>query len=95
MIKINCLIYSININFIKKNVERNNIYNKDSYSFKKKFYLLIDLLITNQSSSRMECIIFLSIYYLQTLCGFFSEQIGVFNKNSTSILFFTNKVICY
>ena len=43
----------------------------------------------------MECIIFLSIYYLQTLCGFFSEQIGVFNKKSTSdnILYCLHKVL--
>ena len=60
------------------------LFNQDSYSFKEKFYILIDLLITNQSSSRMEYIIFISIYYLQILCGFFSEQIGVFNKKSTS-----------
>ena len=71
------------------------LFNQDSYSFKEKFYILIDLLITNQSSSRMECIIFISIYYLQILCGFFSEQIGVFNKKSTSdkILYCLHKVL--
>ena len=70
------------------------LYNQDSFSFKKKFYTLIDLLITNQSSSRIECIIFVSIYYLQILCGFFSEQIGIFNKKSTSdnILYFLHKI---
>ena len=46
------------------------LFNQDSYSFKEKFYILIDL--------------FISIYYLQILCGFFSGQIGVFNKKSTS-----------
>ena len=57
------------------------LFNQDSYSFKEKFYILIDL--------------FISIYYLQILCGFFSEQIGVFNKKSTSdkILYCLHKVL--
>ena len=37
------------------------LYNQDSFSFKKKFYILIDLLITNQSSSRIDKIFRLDV----------------------------------
>ena len=44
----------------------------------------MDLLITNQTSSKTECIIFFTIFYLQIISGFFSQHIKVFNKEVTS-----------
>ena len=54
------------------------LYSSDSLTFEEKFYHLMDLLITNQSTTLMEAIIFLSIFYLQYISAFFDENIGIF-----------------
>ena len=56
-----------------------SLFDKDTRTFKESFYILMDLLISNQASSRAECVIFMGIYYLQILTGFFSEQVGIFD----------------
>lgn len=64
------------------------LFEKDEITFNSKFMLLQDLLIENKSTSRTECFIFFSIFYLQTICGFFSANVGVLDiKNSSSDAF--------
>ena len=60
---------------------------KDELTFEEKFYKLMDLLISNQVNFKFEAIIFMSIYYLQILSLFYSEQVQVFDpKKSKSDL---------
>ena len=72
-----------------------SLFYKEELSFKEKFFILMDLLITNQTSSKTECIIFFIIFYLQMISGFFSQQIKVFNKEFTSdkILFNFERIL--
>ena len=49
------------------------LFQKDTLTFGEKFYVLMDLLLSNQNPSRMECIIFLGISYIQIIFGFFTE----------------------
>ena len=53
------------------------LFNKDELTYNQKFYRLMDLLITKQAESLGESILFLTIFYLQILSSFFSEQIGI------------------
>ena len=62
-----------------------SLFSQDKISYKHKFYILMDLLITNQNSSRSEAVFFMLIFYIQIISGFYSEFLGVFDpKNSTS-----------
>ena len=62
-----------------------NLFVRDKLSFKDRFYLLMNILISNQTNSRLDSILFLGIFFFQIICGFFAEQVGVFNiKNSQS-----------
>lgn len=59
-------------------------------TFKEKFYRLMDLLVSKKSSSRIEGLIFLAIFYLQILAGFFDPHIGVLQQetsNSDNLLY--------
>ena len=72
------------------------LFERESVTFSEKFYILMDLLISNQANSRMECILFMGVYYFQIISGFFSEQLGVFDKdNNTSdkILTWVEKIL--
>ena len=61
---------------------------KDELTFREKFYKLMDLLISNQGNFKFETFIFISLYYLQLLSLFYSEQVQVFDpKKSKSDLF--------
>ena len=67
------------------------LFQQDKLSFKNKFYLLMDMLVSNQSSKEMEAFIFIGIYYIQIIAGFFATQVGVLDiVNSKS-----DKVINY
>ena len=69
---------------------------KEDLSFKHKFYILMDLLISNQSETRVESFLFMGIFYLQIISTFFSEQIGIFNpktSKSDQILNYIEKII--
>ena len=68
-----------------------SLFDKDTRTFKESFYILMDILISNQASSRAECVIFMGIYYLQILTGFFSEQVGIFDIDKND----TDKVLNY
>ena len=58
------------------------LFDKDELTFRFKFYRLMDILISKQAESRSESILLLTIFYLQILSSFFSDQIGVFNPES-------------
>ena len=61
------------------------LFHGDDLSFDKKFYILMDLLLANNSYSRVESVLFISIFYIQIISSFFAQQIGVLNsKNSTT-----------
>ena len=60
-------------------------YEQTRLTFKEKFYLFMDLIVTNQHSSRMECVIFILIYNLQLIVGFFSIQAGILKPKEVSI----------
>ena len=61
------------------------LFERDELDFKSKFYILIDILITNQSESKFESFLLIGIFHLQIISSFFSEQIGIFDpKNSKS-----------
>ena len=53
------------------------LYSKEQLSFKSKFYILMDLLVTNQASSQMETYFFLGIFYIQMLSGYFSRHLNL------------------
>ena len=59
------------------------LFMKDSLTFQEKFYHLMDILITNQYSSRLESIVFFFFFYIQILSGFFCEKVGVLNPNES------------
>ena len=66
-------------------VKEMTLYLKEELPLEMKFYIMMDLLITNQVESRIESFVFLGIFYLQIISSFFAEQIGVFDPvNSTS-----------
>lgn len=72
------------------------LFEKDNISFTSKFMRLQDLLILNKSSSRLECFMLFGIFYLQTLSGFFSLNIGVLdtaNSSSDNYLNYFERVI--
>ena len=61
-----------------------------------KFYVLMDLLISNQVESRVEIFFFQGLFYLQILSIFFSDHIGILDpKNSYSdkILNYIEKIV--
>ena len=61
------------------------LFQEDKLSFKYKFYILMDLLITNQVETRFESYLLFGIFYVQIISTFFSENLGVFNpQNSKS-----------
>ena len=64
------------------------LFQRDELSFRNKFFILMDLLISNQVESRLESFLLLGIFYLQIITSFFSEQIGVLDyQNSKSDTF--------
>ena len=67
------------------------LFNTDELTFGEKFYNLMDLLISNQSTTMFEAILFLSIFYLQYISSFFDENIGVFDGKS----FFLDNILNY
>ena len=73
-----------------------SLYITEELPLSMKFYVLMDLLISNQVESRVEIFVFLGIFYLQILSVFFSDHIGILDpKNSYSdkILNYIEKVV--
>ena len=61
------------------------LFSKEELTFKDKFYNLMNLLINNQSSSMMETLLLISIFYLQIISSCFDKQIKVFNGDSSFV----------
>ena len=64
--------------------------------FEKKFYILIDLLISNQSNSRFESFLLFTIFYLQIISSFFSDKLNAFSPNnakSDKFLYYIHKIL--
>ena len=73
-----------------------SLYITEELPLSMKFYVLMDLLISNQVESRIEIFVFLGIFYLQILSVFFSDHIGILDpKNSYSdkILNYIEKIV--
>ena len=68
------------------------LYESENLSYENKFYLLMDLLVTNQSASRTESILFFSIFYIQFIFGFFDNKIKIFNSNESNVDQFFNYI---
>lgn len=72
------------------------LFEKEEINFFTKFMKLQDLLVTNKSTSKLECIILFTIFYIQTISGFFAANLGVLDiKNSSSdgYLNYLNKIL--
>ena len=76
--------------------EKIKLFESDELTLKERFLIFMNLLVNNQSESRIESMIFFIIFYLQTISGFFSPQVNIFDsKKSTSdnILMNLGKII--
>ena len=72
------------------------LFEKEEITMIDKFFILMELLLSNQAPSRLECVIFIGIFYSQIISGFFAEQIEVFdakNYKSDNILNYIEKII--
>ena len=59
---------------------------KNKLDFREKFYKLMDLFLS-KNDNIYEALFFKSVYYLQILCLFYSEEIHVFNKKVNQMKF--------
>ena len=72
------------------------LFQKDELTYKFKFYTLMNLLISNQSESKMESFLLMGIFYIQIISSFFPDEIGVFNSvksKSDKLLNYIEKII--
>ena len=72
------------------------LFEDEEFTFKDKFYSLMDLLVTNQSSSAFQSYLLLGIFYLQIISLFFTSRLKVLNPNdnkSDYILNIIEKII--
>ena len=67
------------------------LFSRDKLSIRNKFYYLMDLLITNQNSSRTEALFFMLIFYSQMISGFYSKYLGIFNPDHST----SDKILNY
>ena len=67
------------------------LFASDNLTFKDRFYLLMNILISNQTNSRLDSMLFLGIFFLQIITGFFSEQVGVFDTKKSK----SDKILNY
>ena len=73
-----------------------SLFQEETITNKLKFYILMDLLVSNQEGSSLEFFIFFGIFYLQIISSFFSDQVGVLNINksfSDKVLFNIQKIV--
>jgi PAS domain S-box-containing protein len=72
------------------------LFDKDELLFSNKFLRLMDLLVTNKSSSRLESIILFIIFYTQIISASFSEEVSLVdpaNSSSDTVLQYLHKII--
>ena len=87
-----------NIFFSDKRFINNDLslFQEENISNKKKFYILMDLLVSNQENSSSEFFVFFGIFYAQIISIFFSDNIGILDKDksfSDNILFHIEKIL--
>ena len=70
------------------------LFSKENLVFRDKFYKLMDLFLST-NNNKFEALFYKSIYYIQCLSLFYSEQIHVFTKKSKSdeILIYIQKIM--
>ena len=80
----------------KRNISNElSLFQDEIISNKLKFYILMDLLVSNQEDSRVVFFIFFGIFYLQIISSFFSNHLGILNITnsfSDNILFNIQKI---
>ena len=72
------------------------LFEDDEFTFKDKFYSLMDLLVSNQSSSAFQSYLLLGIFYLQIISSFFTKRLKVIdpdNNKSDYILYIIEKMV--
>ena len=72
------------------------LFEDDEFTFKDKFYSLMDLLVSNQSSSAFQSYLLLGIFYLQIISSFFTKRLKVLdpdNNKSDYILYIIEKMV--
>ena len=62
--------------------EEIQLYEKDDLPLFERYIILSDIFVSNQGNSRIEILLYLSIFYLQIICGFFSPQLGILKSNN-------------
>ena len=78
------------------NKDEIKLFEDEKINFSKKFYILMNLLISNQHNSYFEYYIFLLIFSLQMITSFFSENIKAYdieNNTSDKILNIIEKIV--
>jgi len=70
------------------------LFSREKLNFKERFYKLMDLLLS-KNTNKSEAMLYKSLYYIQLLSLFYSEQIHIFNKKSKSdeIFLYIQKII--
>ena len=74
----------------RKNQTELSLFEDETISYTKKFYFLMDLIVSNQQGSKIEIFIFFGIFYAQIISSFFSHNLGVFNKDNS----FSDNILC-
>ena len=72
------------------------LFEEEKLYFKNKFYILMDILISNQSNSKFESFLLMTIFYLQIISSFFSEHLDILdpqNAKSDSLLNYIEKIV--
>ena len=59
------------------------LFEDEEFTFKHKFFTLMDLLVSNQSTTGFQSFLLLGIFYLQIISLFFSERLEIFNPKGT------------
>ena len=74
----------------RKNQIELSLFEDETITYKKKFYILMDLIVSNQQGSKSEIFIFFGIFYAQIISSFFSHNLGIFNKDNS----FSDNILC-
>ena len=72
------------------------LFEEEKLYFKNKFYILMDILISNQSNSKFEALLLMGIFYSQIISSFFSEHLDILdpqNAKSDSLLNYIEKIV--
>ena len=59
------------------------LFEDEEFTFKHKFFTLMDLLVSNQSTTGFHSFLLMGIFYLQIISLFFSERLEILNPHGT------------